>query len=75
MPLYVVSKEKCLLIYLFLMEKIVYLKKSKTIMTKRDLYYQNCTLFKNQNVCNSAIDDIAISMGVTRFDLGIIAIV
>lgn len=42
-------------------------------MTKRDLYYQNVGLFKTQNCCDDAIEDIAVSLGVRRSELGLVA--
>lgn len=40
----------------------------------RDLFYQNVQLFKNkQYVCDQVIDDIAVSLGVERSQLNLVA--
>jgi DNA topoisomerase VI subunit A len=60
-------------IYLCLLKKIQKLLIQNEINTKRDLFYQNVNLFKNQSVVDHAIEDIACSFGIKRDQLNVIA--
>ncbi|KAK9478101.1 Spo11/DNA topoisomerase VI subunit A [Lipomyces japonicus] len=44
-----------------------------SIVTKRDIYYQDVDLFKNQTAVDRHIDNIARTLGATRAMLGIVA--
>ncbi|KAK6070967.1 type IIB DNA topoisomerase [Seiridium cupressi] len=46
---------------------------SRTIITKRHIFYQDKTLFVTQNYVDQMIDDIAFSFGVSRDALNIVA--
>lgn len=60
-------------IYLFLLAQIKLLLDSRTITTKRDLYYKNVSLFGSQSVVDKAITIIASSLNVHRRQLNIVA--
>jgi meiotic recombination protein SPO11 len=60
-------------IYLFLLKKIQKLLIQNEINTKRDLFYQNVNLFKNQAVVDQGVEDIACSFGIKRDQLNVIA--
>lgn len=44
-----------------------------TLITKRNIYYQNVELFKSQSVVDDMVDNIALTLGVGREDLNIVA--
>lgn len=46
---------------------------SKTVSKKRDIYYRNVELYKNQSKVDNVIEDIACSLGVPRRCLNVIA--
>lgn len=45
----------------------------RTPLTKRDIYYRNPTLFRNQQTVNSIVDSLAATLEVTRGMLGVSA--
>ncbi|KAK4122232.1 DNA topoisomerase IV, alpha subunit [Parathielavia appendiculata] len=46
---------------------------SGSFVTKRNIYYQNPDLFKSQSVVDDMVDNLALSLGVGREDLNIVA--
>ncbi|KAK4157192.1 Spo11/DNA topoisomerase VI subunit A [Chaetomidium leptoderma] len=46
---------------------------SGNLITKRNIYYQNTTLFKSQSVVDDMVDNLAFTLGVGREDLNIVA--
>ncbi|KAK1766355.1 Spo11/DNA topoisomerase VI subunit A [Phialemonium atrogriseum] len=48
---------------------------SGTIVTKRNIYYQNTELFRDQRVVDGLVDDIAFTLGVSRdaLNIGLVA--
>ncbi|POR33776.1 Meiotic recombination protein rec12 [Tolypocladium paradoxum] len=46
---------------------------SGTILTKRNIFYQHQDLFDKQRVVDELVDDLALTLGVTRDDLNIVA--
>ncbi|KAK8066642.1 hypothetical protein PG997_013389 [Apiospora hydei] len=46
---------------------------SGTIITKRNIYYQNPELFGSQDYVNKLVDDVAFTLGVGRNELNIVA--
>ncbi|KAB5529027.1 Spo11/DNA topoisomerase VI subunit A [Coniochaeta sp. 2T2.1] len=44
-----------------------------SVVTKRNIYYQNTDLFKHQRTVDSLVDDLACTLGVGRDDLNIVA--
>ncbi|KAB5531447.1 Spo11/DNA topoisomerase VI subunit A [Coniochaeta sp. 2T2.1] len=44
-----------------------------SVVTKRNIYYQNSDLFKHQRTVDSLVDDLAYTLGVGRDDLNIVA--
>ncbi|KND93448.1 Meiotic recombination protein rec12 [Tolypocladium ophioglossoides CBS 100239] len=46
---------------------------SGTILTKRNIFYQHQDLFDNQRVVDELVDDLALTLGVNRDDLNIVA--
>lgn len=44
------------------------------MQTKRDLYYQNVNMMGSQSICDAAIEDIAVSLGVERGRLNLVGI-
>ena len=60
--------------YVYLLKKIADLLERDSLMTKRDIYYQNVQMFSNsQKILDEYVDDITCSLGVTRNDLHIVA--
>jgi meiotic recombination protein SPO11 len=45
----------------------------RTIQTKRDLYYKDVQLFQKQSTVDMLVDDLAASIGCSRFELGVVA--
>ncbi|KAK9469629.1 Spo11/DNA topoisomerase VI subunit A [Lipomyces arxii] len=56
-----------------ILDIITELVTSKQVTTKRDLYYRDVGLFKNQLTVDRMVDDIARTLGVQRLELGIVA--
>ncbi|KAL0465879.1 meiosis-specific topoisomerase [Neurospora intermedia] len=46
---------------------------SGTLVTKRNIYYQNMELFRSQSVVDEMVDNLAFTLGVGRNDLNIVA--
>ncbi|KAK3951744.1 meiosis-specific topoisomerase, partial [Pseudoneurospora amorphoporcata] len=46
---------------------------SGTLITKRNIYYQNMELFRSQSVVDEMVDNLAFTLGVGRGDLNIVA--
>ncbi|KAK3403361.1 meiosis-specific topoisomerase Spo11 [Sordaria brevicollis] len=46
---------------------------SGTLITKRNIYYQNMELFKSQSVVDEMVDNLAFTLGLGRSDLNIVA--
>ncbi|KAK7432420.1 endodeoxyribonuclease [Neonectria magnoliae] len=46
---------------------------SGTILTKRHIYYQHQDLFEKQSQVDELVDDLALTLGVNRGDLNIVA--
>ncbi|EAA31791.3 DNA topoisomerase IV, alpha subunit [Neurospora crassa] len=46
---------------------------SGTLVTKRNIYYQNMELFRSQSVVDDMVDNLAFTLGVGRNDLNIVA--
>ncbi|KAJ3301726.1 endodeoxyribonuclease [Kappamyces sp. JEL0829] len=60
-------------VYVAVLQKIRSLLLEGTTVTKRDIFYGNVNLFKSQSRVDAAVEDIAASLGVERFQLNIIA--
>ncbi|KAK8017315.1 DNA topoisomerase IV- alpha subunit [Apiospora rasikravindrae] len=65
-----VKKFTALLQILFLCHEALV---SDTIITKRNIYYQNPELFGSQDYVNRLVDDVAYTFGVGRNELNIVA--
>ncbi|KAK0720130.1 Spo11/DNA topoisomerase VI subunit A [Lasiosphaeris hirsuta] len=46
---------------------------SGNLITKRNIYYQNIDIFKSQAVVDDIVDNLALTLGVGRGDLNIVA--
>lgn len=46
---------------------------SGRVITKRNIYYQNMELFKDQSVVNHLVDDLACTLGSGRTALSIVS--
>ncbi|RKP03971.1 hypothetical protein CXG81DRAFT_23384 [Caulochytrium protostelioides] len=60
-------------VYTTLLRKCLHLVTHRTIATKRDLYYRDVGLFRNQATVDNALEDIAASLGVRRGCLHVVA--
>ena len=46
---------------------------SRSVQTKRDLYYKDVNTFAKQTIVDQIVDDLAATIGCSRFDLGVVA--
>ncbi|ORX79211.1 hypothetical protein BCR32DRAFT_281586 [Anaeromyces robustus] len=60
-------------IYICILQLIQNIISENIILTKRDVYYRNVTLFKKQNTVNEVLNNISCSLGVPHSSLNIIA--
>ncbi|ORX57682.1 hypothetical protein BCR36DRAFT_409157 [Piromyces finnis] len=65
------KKSKSFEIFVSILQLLQSFLKNNIIVTKRDIYYRNVTLYKSQITVNNIINDISCSLGVPHSSLNI----